>query len=380
MKNELRDLVLLIARRSNCAGTADQTGKKLDQSLTHTRRISNKAFASGGDIVKHIRTVLDNGRETNRPVMLVVNGWDGLSTNSVALVNLSCPYIDEVQITMRIWLQELQVFREVSVRHVLMLLSGKYDGEFDGLELPRLMLSVDSLETSERLYDHKYKHHRLVQRVPCRQQCGKDFSRNDHRDRHERETCLNRPTWVVQEGVPPSKRAKRGSKSKSAKREQEALSSDNSYPSYDQIQQNTWNFPRVNADADEKDRLVYKLELFCRFPGCCHTFSEPTNLRTHYANKHHWKYPKRQPGNGNPIERKFDQDSLDYLARCAHFGWNSDEVGEPPMMFKRSADGIVVKEEGPSDLVEVDMMGDCVIKKEEVDGDGGIWTEDTVHR
>lgn len=138
--------------------------------------------------------------------MLAVNDWDGLSTNSVALVNSFRPYINEGQITMVIWLQELQVFRKVSVKHAIMMLSGEYEGDVDDFDLPwatkeyigkiqviaawKNNISVDILElrretrnrtrvpsvdgnswfcefpdcdkvcrTSERLVDHRHQHH-----------------------------------------------------------------------------------------------------------------------------------------------------------------------------------------------------------------------------
>ncbi|OJJ64836.1 hypothetical protein ASPSYDRAFT_39603 [Aspergillus sydowii CBS 593.65] len=336
MENRKQDLVLFIARRSNCDGTAEATKDGLRQGLTHTRRkyvgqygllnpednikslvfiqSSNKAFPRDGDTVRHIKAVLNNGRATNRPVVLAVNGWDGLSTNSVALVDLFRPYIDEVQITMAIWLQELQVFRKVSVKHAVLVLSGEYEGELEDLELPwatkeyigkiqviaswKNNISVDTLElrqetmnrnrvpnangngwfcefpdcdkvcqTSERLVDHKHKHH--GPKVSCRY-CGREFTRTDHRDRHEKEVCRENPTVrAAKEAEPPKKRAKRGSKSKTLKREEGVVASDDGVPPYQLIQQNTWNFPRVDKDAPFSERVVYKMEVFCRFPECC---------------------------------------------------------------------------------------------------------------
>ncbi len=253
----MQDLVLFIARRSNCDGTAEATKEGLCQSLTHTRRkyvdqygllnpednikplvsiqSSNKAFPRDGDIVRHIKAALNNGGATNRPVVLAVNGWDGLSTNSVALADLFRPYINEVRITMAIWLQELRVSRKVSVRHAIMMLSREYEGELEDLELPwatkeyigkiqviaswKNNISVDTLElrtetmdrnrvhnvngnswscefldcdracqTSERLVDYRHKHHGPKASY---RYCGRKFTgtRTDHRDRHEKEVC-----------------------------------------------------------------------------------------------------------------------------------------------------------------------------------------------
>ncbi|OJI98949.1 hypothetical protein ASPVEDRAFT_25791 [Aspergillus versicolor CBS 583.65] len=208
-----------------------------------TRKNPNKEFSGDGDTVRQIKAVLNNGRATNRPVMLAVNDWDGLSTNSVALVNSFRPYINEGQITMVIWLQELQVFRKVSVKHAIMMLSGEYEGDVDDFDLPwatkeyigkiqviaawKNNISVDILELRRETRNRT--------RVPsvdgnswfytsttarCRY-CGREFTRADHRGRHEKEVPLENPTVrAAKEAEPPKKRAKRSSKSKTLQREQ----------------------------------------------------------------------------------------------------------------------------------------------------------------
>ncbi|KAL2872134.1 uncharacterized protein BJX67DRAFT_100980 [Aspergillus lucknowensis] len=68
--------------------------------------------------------------------MLVVNGWDGLSTNPVAMTNLFAPYINEVQIMMRIFVVNPLVFRQVSVKDAVEVLRGKVEGKLEDLEMP----------------------------------------------------------------------------------------------------------------------------------------------------------------------------------------------------------------------------------------------------
>ncbi|KAL2825596.1 hypothetical protein BDW59DRAFT_161556 [Aspergillus cavernicola] len=337
---------------------------------------SNKAFPRDGTTVRHIRDILEHGRQTNRAVVLAVNGWDGLTTNSVALVSLFSAYADKIPLIMRVFLGGQGIFREASVKHVLMVLSGEYEGEYEDLALPnstrdfiskfqaiaaiKTQASInaaelraesanrnrvpdihgngwacpdcdDVLPTSERLCDHKHKHHSPGPAPAC-QFCAMVFKRKDHRDRHEKETCKRRPGFVA---LPPKRHAPRGSKSKSAKRARVAVGSDNSYPAYFQIEKNTLNFPRVDSDVPKEQRLVYKWEVFCRFPGCCWKtkFSDDSKLRTHYENAHSWDYLAKDPGEGVKAKREYEAAGADYLARCAHYGLARPElIGSPPLL------------------------------------------------
>lgn len=148
--------------------------------------------------------------------MLVVSGWDGLSPNSVKLVNLFRLWLDKVQTIMRIWLQKYQVSREVSVELMVSVLSVDNEGGLEDLNLPfttaqyitkigainlqRLRVSLDFLallretenrnkapkdldgwvcdvccipcDTSSEYKSCNHKDHCHGEKVVCNQQCG----------------------------------------------------------------------------------------------------------------------------------------------------------------------------------------------------------------
>ncbi|KAL4923658.1 uncharacterized protein BDV17DRAFT_233924 [Aspergillus undulatus] len=55
--------------------------------------------------------------------MLVVNGWDGLTSNAGVFQSLFTPYND-AEVTLRIYIAEEHIFYEVSVEDALWLLNG----------------------------------------------------------------------------------------------------------------------------------------------------------------------------------------------------------------------------------------------------------------
>lgn len=88
-----------------------------------------RSFTSTSHVVQTITDILICGKETGHPIVLVINGWDGLSTNLVALVSLFEPCIHSVQMTMRIFAVKLRVFHKVAVIDAVKCFNGEFEGD-----------------------------------------------------------------------------------------------------------------------------------------------------------------------------------------------------------------------------------------------------------
>ena len=96
---------------------------------------SNRRFPSD-PVPRTITALLTRGRETGRPVVLVINGWDGLSTNPIVLVDLFEAWINEVDITLRVFAGNPRRFFEVSVVHAIEAIRGDYEDDDEAPVLP----------------------------------------------------------------------------------------------------------------------------------------------------------------------------------------------------------------------------------------------------
>ena len=123
--------------------------------------------------------------------------------------------------------------------------------------------SVEIFDTSVQLCNHMHKHHGVKCKPRC-QYCSEEFVRADRGDHHKKE-ILQRPGYVQQYSAP---RAPRDSKLRTAKREEEAVTSNNGIPTHLAIKHSTVDFPRIDPEAELADRLVYRGEVWCRYPGC----------------------------------------------------------------------------------------------------------------
>ncbi|KJJ34599.1 hypothetical protein AFLA70_413g000771 [Aspergillus flavus AF70] len=96
---------------------------------------SNRRFPSD-PVPRTITALLTRGRETGRPVVMVINGWDGLSTNPIVLVDLFEAWINEVDITLRVFAGNPRRFFEVSVVHAIEAIRGDYEDDDEAPVLP----------------------------------------------------------------------------------------------------------------------------------------------------------------------------------------------------------------------------------------------------
>ncbi|KAE8414654.1 hypothetical protein BDV36DRAFT_285977 [Aspergillus pseudocaelatus] len=96
---------------------------------------SNRRFPSG-PMPRTITELLARGRETGRPVVLVINGWDDLSMNPIVLVDLFERWMNEVNITLRVFAGDPRKFFEVSVVHAIEAIRGDHEDDDEAPALP----------------------------------------------------------------------------------------------------------------------------------------------------------------------------------------------------------------------------------------------------
>ncbi|KAE8335972.1 hypothetical protein BDV24DRAFT_155574 [Aspergillus arachidicola] len=280
---------------------------------------SNKLFRPNGQTTADLTAFLSRCEETGCPAVLVLNGWDGLSTNTVALTSLFAPYMDRLFVDK---VRALYYCKFKIAEDVLALQEGSYhrntphEWRLGGSHT--CGECGNAFDTSVQLNNHMHKHHEVTEKPKC-QYCAEEFTRADHRDRHEKEFCKQRPGYVQK---PSKRRAPRGSKSRTAQREEDAVISDNGIPNYLSLTVNTLDFPRVEPKAELSERLVYRGEVWCRYPSCVHQtkYSSPAKPRTHYKNAHRFEYPALSPGNLIQREQRVHDEGLEWLARCAYYG------------------------------------------------------------
>ncbi|BAE63652.1 unnamed protein product [Aspergillus oryzae RIB40] len=367
---ENNSLVLFVARISS-HGQGDYR-ERLTKSLEYTRlryeetygavgekvpflifsQSSNRMFPANGQTIADLNAFLSRCAETGCPAVLALNGWDGLSTNAVALTSLFEPYMDRVCITIgssRIIHEDFMKFRVRALYYCKLKIAedvlALQEESYHRNTPPEWRLGGshtcgecgNAFDTSVQLNNHMHKHHEVTEKPMC-QYCSEEFTRADHRDRHEKEFCKQRPGYVQK---PSKRRAPRGSKSRTAQREEDAVISDNGIPNYLSLTVNTLDLPRVEPKAELSERLVYRGEVWCRYPGCVHQtkYSSPAKLRTHYKNAHRFEYPALSPGNLIQREQRVHDQGLEWLARCAYYGRDRwFKAGVQPKPLKKYGD------------------------------------------
>jgi hypothetical protein len=395
---------------------------------------SNTPLRPTGEVSSFFASLRNEVEEYEGELLIVVNGWDGLTTDRMSFYNLFSHWAE--RITLRIYSQEStwqqKKFFEVNVAQVCSVFRGEIEFDiedldndfslndstalfirrFSAISLIKDDISVVSTELraltnfrneqpeSRNLSKHicgdcnipfptsidlnRHMHHKHEQYANPEKHlrctfCRYLFSRKDHRDRHERETCpqnrtpqiLTRETVFHQPYLPkheltadqecskdlqPSldqqslikqeppakelKRCRRGSKVRFLPPGSLPKGSDNGILSYYQLtERHAKHLPRLelnpgNFDGMEKD-IVYKGELFCRYPKCEHfkRYSQPTKLRTHYERNHGFRYQASSPGHLNKFDEHLHAEGIEWLARWAQLG--QDEAGEKPMPTRK---------------------------------------------
>ncbi|OQE23298.1 hypothetical protein PENFLA_c011G07046 [Penicillium flavigenum] len=396
---------------------------------------SNTPLRPTGEVSSFFASLRNEVEEYEGELLIVVNGWDGLTTDRMSFYNLFSHWAE--RITLRIYSQESiwqqKKFFEVNVTQVCSVFRGEIEFDieeldndfslkdstalfirrFSAISLIKEDISVVSTElraltnvrneqpesrnlskhicgdcnipfpTSVDLNRHMHhkheKHENPEMDLRCKF-CGYLFSRKDHRDRHVKETCpqnrpkqtlaceivIDTPCLLKEEPtvarecsaglqVPPPdqqtlakqeppakklKRCRRGSKIRFLPPEALPKGSDNGILSYYQLtERHARHLPRLelnpeNLNGMEKD-IVYKGELFCRYPKCEHfkRYSQPTKLRTHYEQSHRFRYQASSPGHLNKFGEHLHAEGIEWLARWAQLG--QDEAGERPIPTRK---------------------------------------------
>ncbi|KAL4920679.1 hypothetical protein BDW62DRAFT_198569 [Aspergillus aurantiobrunneus] len=98
---------------------------------------SNAKIPPNGEAATKLRSILEAGKTSGRPVALVLDGWDGLTTNMAVFQSLFQPYVDEVDIILSVFAGKPRIFFQFCVRDVLRVMSGEYeDGQEDDTPKP----------------------------------------------------------------------------------------------------------------------------------------------------------------------------------------------------------------------------------------------------
>lgn len=91
---------------------------------------SIKELTQTREVFTRIQSTLEKGRREKRPVVFVINGWDGISANKHSLRSLFEDYGD-VDAKLRFFVEDPRVSREVELKHVIDLITGR-----TSMELP----------------------------------------------------------------------------------------------------------------------------------------------------------------------------------------------------------------------------------------------------
>lgn len=216
---------------------------------------------------------MKRGRETGRRVAIVLNGWDGLTTNTLSFVNLFQDF-EDANVTIRVFDIDDCRFYDVDVKAAVSLFAGDLDPEDCGTlpestaeyycaiqaisahkaqmsdEKKALYLRApprnvpmpfngpsrshpchhcgEELSSHTSLMVHIFHKHRQPHDACICPYCKKEFTRKDARNVHvKKAVCAENPEYV--DGLPP-KRADRGSRPVQAVGRQ--ASSDSSFPPY----------------------------------------------------------------------------------------------------------------------------------------------------
>ncbi|KAJ5332420.1 hypothetical protein MYU51_019253 [Penicillium brevicompactum] len=211
------------------------------------------------------------------------------------------------------------------------------------------------LRTSRDLCIHKNHRHKVYidpdANLTC-PGCNECFKRKDYRDRHSKKCRMNSDADGSLLGDSSSastdsnlsqqkrKRAKRGTRLRVPLPEDQPQGSDNGLLTYRQLQsEHAINLPRLKVDLEERCNsevdLIYKGELFCRYPGCQSVvrYSEPTKLRVHYGRVHQFTYQQSSYGKLNPVDQEMQEGGLAWLAKCCQLGMGS--AGQKPRCLRK---------------------------------------------
>lgn len=328
-------------------------------------------------------------RQGNARLVVVVNGWDGLTTDPYSFVLLFGGHNDRV--LLRIFAEEPRKFYAVNVKQVCEIFECKtpFNMEDDSLDnqfadstalfvrrfyqigfIKREMsdlvaklreqsqnrntptemirdLSKWKCTQCDEAYPTPYSLNRhMHHKHPANEEglkcgyCDQVFKRKDYRDRHMREVCKKRSSALADiTDEPPAKmqRAPRGSKLRVAPAKEHDQGSDGGIKPYRAIED-----PGILEELPPLDianlagEIIYKGELYCRWPGCenrMKRYSAPTKLRTHYKQKHQFEYQSSTTGILNPADQQAHEKGLQWLIKYAQLG--KENAGEKPIPTRK---------------------------------------------
>ncbi|KAL4900167.1 hypothetical protein BDW74DRAFT_102678 [Aspergillus multicolor] len=181
---------------------------------------SNEPLSPRGKVVELITQSLRQAQENNRPVELVTNGWDGLTSNSVTYFSLFNPWINLVDMTMHIWVDradadpalrptQVRYFHSFRIEQAINCMNGDVDGASEEAiqfveKLQEIWASKTAIsDATMRLRRTTYRRNVApIDMVLPGQRCHfcpAGFDTEEQRDHHETWFCREAPGPTIDE-------------------------------------------------------------------------------------------------------------------------------------------------------------------------------------
>ncbi|KAF7521099.1 hypothetical protein PCG10_008503 [Penicillium crustosum] len=345
---------------------------------------SNRPLPLGGEVMTKLSAVFQKARaNAGCGVILVISGWDGLTTNdgSLAILYLKSEGID---VTLRFYVEEsdskIRHFRDVKFQDAYRALNEDImlnDGDsslkafcesYRGIqankhaqaqvkkELNELSFRRNCFPRPENfarwacttpgcgkvykslvdLTSHRGKSHRVwsdetkANWLIC-SFCQEEFSEPWSRDRHLKINCPKNPE--SEKNKPASKpRKKRGTMVRVAGVEDQPEGSDNGLKPYLSIDPADFHkAPRI----DPENPIIYRGEVFCRHPDCSSKkvtrYTQKSIVRKHYRKEHGMEYRQFSRTLGT-FDEQPHIDGLQWISICVQRG--QEQAGTAPVPRK----------------------------------------------
>ncbi|KAJ5174194.1 uncharacterized protein N7482_000071 [Penicillium canariense] len=322
-------------------------------------------------------------QQQDRDILLIVSGWDGLTTNQGAFQKLFVLRPESVSVHLRILSVNHERLEEnvpppclydVDIHQVCAVWAGDLDQEdpdvkfnwstelylkfVPAIATSKMNLSKDYLELHRYTHErnvHRWagprhkcgftgcneefftagsrdKHQSVKHRPPVTEEaiardirartcgfCGKLLARIDTRSRHEKICSDNPDRETGPSQSKPTSRYRRPVDPTTVPVVQGAVKE---YRLLDVDE--VLRLPRIDPDAP----VIYRGERFCRYPGCQYTrgIERQTHLRRHYDKDHQLVLPTLRTSVSKAVQDQHDR-GLQWLSRCVYLGRVD---GEPP--------------------------------------------------
>ncbi|PSK37431.1 hypothetical protein B9Z65_2173 [Elsinoe australis] len=312
------------------------------QHLTLACMPSNKHIPKSGYVFHTIHTFLGKARNENRPVKIVLNGFDGLTTNAVSFLQLFEEY-EDMAATISVFHGNPRIFTEAVLSDVVRLFNGTYDEDDKDVDknaslIYQKILTISAIKTKisdDTVALRKESNYRnCAPEIPVQQahryvprdgstrngcacnRCGDtfedDIALRNHQSRCAKEhQCMRCHNWFKQLDC-LKKHTTSGPCGENRKTRPRFSDPESQRVSIREKAVTYWEGPgnesyfsfarRPAGLPDWTGEWVCDGELFCRFPGCenDHNFVDTSKLKRHYDKVHDITFEKLTKARGVP--------------------------------------------------------------------------------